>query len=374
MNANLEAIDQEVWALQPEAFRQIRAFFAGDTSVRAAISRTPSQPRTQGVIAVIPVQGVIERRSSLLGDLFGGTSVESMRAALRDAMADPEVKGIVLEIDSPGGGVGGVFELADEIRAAREVKPIVALADTTAASAAYLIGSQASRFFATRTGQVGSVGVISVHQDVSRALEAEGITTTVTTAGENKGEFNPFSPLSDDDRARLQSRADHFYGMFVDAVAAGRGVSPDVVRDSYGKGRALLAEEALAAGMVDGIGTIDNAVREVGRVARTLQMAAETTDLSDADEPHPFRERVTQLEADTMQLVEHATKRAELRAKEGRPAFSDPILASMRSTRDALSALVDPVQAVQPPVHAAMAAPSFRSDEEWLSYLEGLHA
>lgn len=402
MNPKLDAILGQPWALQPSVLRQIAAFLSGDTSVRAAIQRQPSQPRqAQGYVQVIPIHGVIERRSSFLMDLFGGSSIEGIRGQLRAAMADPDVRGIVFDIDSPGGSVAGVTELAKEIRDARGAKPIYALADTMAGSAAYWLGAQAEQLFVTPSGEVGSVGVYGVHMDISRALDAEGVTPTIISAGPRKTAESELEPLTDEARAAIQARVDAFYDSFVGDVAKGRNTTAERVKADYGEGASLLAKDALAAGMVDGIETLDGVLRLMTRAARRTGNAAEgngvaaygqTTSeafaagMADAlDDPLPFRERVTHLESDARAIVEHGQIRAALRAKEGRPAFSEATLTALRSTRDALSALladeppVEPTSAVdppQPPVQpapvvpvATAAAPRFRSQDEWLAYL-----
>lgn len=380
MTAALDALLDQPWAIAPAVLRQIHAFLAGDTSARSAIARTPPPPRTERMVAVLPLHGVIEHRSSFLGELFGGTSVESLRAQFRAALNDESVAGIVLSIDSPGGGVSGVSELAAEIRDARGRKPIIAIADTVAASAAYWIASQADQLLVTPSGQVGSVGVYGVHLDMSGAMEAAGITPTIISAGEFKAEESEFAPLTDAAREAVQARVDTFYELFVSDVAKGRGVSPDKVRADFGQGRVVLARDALAAGMVDGIDTLDGVIRRVGRAARSLSAEAPAADIG--DEPVPFRERVAMLEADACAVAEHGAVRAALRAKEGRPPFSDPTLASLRSIRNAIGALLPaepaaaPPPAVDPPRVVAPKAPTpprFRSQDEWIAYLTRSH-
>lgn len=396
MNGKLDAILGQPWALQPAVLRQVAAFLSGDTSVRAAIQRTPTQPRqAQGYISVIPIQGVIERRSSFLGELFGGTSIESVRTAFRAAMADPDVKGVVFDIDSPGGGVAGVTELAQEIRAARGTKPIYSLADTTAGSAALWLATQAEQFFVTPSGEVGSVGVYGVHMDVSRALDAEGVTPTIISAGPRKTAESELEPLTDEARNAIQARVDAYYDQFVGDVAKGRGVSAEKVKSDYGEGATLLAKDALAAGMVDGIDTMDGVLRRMTRAARrgttvalttTVETSAEGLALTvddtpdEREDPIPFRERVSMLESDARAVMEHGLIRAGLRAKENRPAFSETTLAALRSTRDAISALLPDEPVVEPPAVdpppvvpavalAAAVTPRFHSDDEWLQYL-----
>lgn len=350
---------------------------AAERGTFAASPRQPADPRTQGIVAIIPIHGAIERRSSLLGELFGSSSIEGLRASIRGALADPEVRGIVLSIDSPGGSVAGVTELAAEIREARRTKPILAHVDTAAASAAYWLGSQADELVVTPSGQVGSVGVYAVHMDVSEALEAEGVRVTIISAGEHKVEGNEFEPLTDEAKAAMQERVDAFYAQFVGDVAKGRGVSVEKVRAEYGQGRMLLAQDALKAGMVDAVDTLDGALRRVARMARG-SMAAEGEPV---DEPRPFLDRITALREDTEAVIAHARVRMDLRAKEGRPGLSDTAVASLRSIRDAINALlpVEPVAAnppvVEPPHVPAVTASAgpvirFRSRDEWMQYLD----
>ena len=228
----------------------------------AAGQRTEDVP---GGVRVIGLRGIISHRAEMMDDMSGpgGTSVERFTGRLRDAMADRSVGAIVIDIDSPGGSVDGVTELASELRAARDSKPIIAVANTLAASAAYWIGSQASELVVTPSGEVGSIGVFAAHRDISKALEAEGETVTLVHAGKYKVEGNPYEPLSDDARAELQGKVDAAYAKFLSAVAVGRGVTVDAVAGNYGQGRTLDADAAVAAGMADSIETLDQVIARV---------------------------------------------------------------------------------------------------------------
>jgi signal peptide peptidase SppA len=382
----IDSLAAQPWALDRSVLAELVA--AAERGTYAAISRPPAEPRTQGVVAVIPIHGAIERRSSFLGELFGSASLESLRAQLRGALADPEVRGIVLSVDSPGGTAAGVQELAAEIRAARGTKPILAHVDITAASAAYWLATQADEVVVTPSGQVGSVGAYAIHEDVSAALDKAGIKITIVSAGEHKVEGNEFEPLTDEARQAIQERVDAVYEQFVADVARGRNTTSAKVKADYGKGRMLLANDALAAGMVDAIDTLDGAIRRVARLARANGIAAEATGA--ADEPAPFLDRISALAADTEALVHHARVRIDLRAKEGRPGLSPTAVASLRAIRDAISALPldepvadqppaadPPPVAPEPPVpvvpvaaSAAPATPRFRSDADWLRFLQ----
>ncbi len=223
-----------------------------------AIARRP------GAVAVIPIRGVITARPSFF-ELYGlATSVATIAGRLREALAAAEVKAVVLDIDSPGGGTAGVGELAEEIRAARETKPIIAHANHLAASAAYWIGAAANQLEAAPSALVGSVGVYILHIDQSGMLEQLGIKPTFVSAGRHKVDGNPFEPLGEDARADMQAMVDEVYGQFVDAVAAGRGVSAAEVRADYGQGRVLTASQARKAGMIDVIRPIEQTLAAFG--------------------------------------------------------------------------------------------------------------
>jgi signal peptide peptidase SppA len=250
---------EQVWAIRPSAIQALWAAALDDVAHEKAAQGRASRDNANagggGASAVLHIRGPISKRPSFMSMFFGGTTTEELSAALAEAVADPAVSRIVLNVDSPGGGVDGVPELAAEIYAARAKKPITALVDTTAASAAYWLASQASEILLTPSASVGSIGVFALHVDQSRALEAAGLTPTFIQAGKYKTEGNPLQPLSDEAKATMQTRVDAFYGMFVRDVARGRGVSVDVVRSEVGEGRMVLAKDAVTRGMADNIRT-----------------------------------------------------------------------------------------------------------------------
>ena len=269
------------WALMPERLNAVSAVMARwsshapataevlagiDTDKLAREARRQTATSVSGGgIAVLPLYGVITQRGNMIEDVSGPGSVSTQKfaAALRQALADESVSQILIDIDSPGGSVYGVAELADEIVAARAQKPIVAIANSLAASAAYWIGCSASEFYVTPGGEVGSIGVWQAHFDYSQALAAEGVTPTLISAGTYKVEGNPYAPLDPEAQAFMQSRVDDYFLAFSKAVAKGRGVPIAQVRNGMGQGRVLGADAALEQNMVDGIVTLDEAIRKM---------------------------------------------------------------------------------------------------------------
>jgi signal peptide peptidase SppA len=293
----LAAVAGSVWAIEAAKLQAILAVLelraaggrVSDEEIRA-IAGAAQQPmqRQQGAVAVLPLYGTISQRMGLMTESSGGTSTQAFSKMFRQAVADPSVGAIVLDVDSPGGSVFGVQELASEIYAARGPKPIVAVANSLAASAAYWIASAADEFSVTPSGEVGSIGVIAVHEDASGAYEQMGVRHTLITAGKYKGEANPYQPLNDDDREALQASVNEYYDAFVGAVAKYRGATPADVRGGYGQGRVVSAREAKRLGMVDKVETLDDAI---GRLMKRRPVSAGAGVRSDADEvPTPTAE------------------------------------------------------------------------------------
>ncbi len=255
--------------LDPE---QMQAFMGRDDE--------PPAMRKQGNnVAIVPVRGVIAHRMEAMSASSGGASCEAISSMLRQAFADESVGTVVLDVDSGGGTVQGVPELVDEIQQlkGRGTKQLIAMINGIAGSAALWIASQADEIVCIPSGEVGSIGVFSVHKDLSAALAKEGITITLIKAGKFKTEGNPFEPLSEETRARVQDKVDEAYALFE------VGLNPNInrVRSDYGEGRMLTAKEAKAAGLIDRIGTMDETLsRLVGKSSKAGMRA-------EADEPEP---------------------------------------------------------------------------------------
>lgn len=234
-------------------------------------------------IALINVHGPIVQRASNLGMCEAGTGAQEIAAALDAALADQSVGQILMSFDSPGGSVFGIQELGDKIRSARAQKPIIGIADSMSASAAYWLLSQCGEAYVTPGGMVGSIGVYTAHENVAKALESEGIEITLISAGKYKVEGNPFEPLGDEARAQTQAQIDTYYRMFTSAVAKGRGVPVDQVRSDMGEGRMLLAEAAAKAGMVDGVKTFSDVVAGMRKKGRANSARASAFARAQAD-------------------------------------------------------------------------------------------
>jgi len=264
------------WAIQPEKLLEIQAIYAthlrGDKIDLEAVEKRlgrPLQNEPKGYeirdgVAVLPVAGVLAKKMNLFASISGGASYELIARDFNQALSDPAVEAIALVIDSPGGTVDGVQQLGDAIAAARGIKPVGAFADGTMASAAYWIGAQADVVVAASdTTLVGSIGVVASHQDISAAEEKAGVKTTEITAGKFKRIASQHAPLSDEGRADIQARVDYLYEVFVDAVAKARGVSVETVLSDMADGRVFIGQQAVKAGLVDGVSTLDALIADL---------------------------------------------------------------------------------------------------------------
>ena len=264
------------WALMPERLQAMSGILTRWSAGEPPSDETLFQVNTDRVlrdtrkqmaaastgsgIAVLPLYGVVTQRGNMVDDISGpgSSSTQQFTSVLRQMLADDTVGQILIDIDSPGGSVYGVSELASEIIKARAQKPVIAVANSLAASAAYWIGCSANEFYVTPGGEVGSIGVWQAHFDYSKALEEDGVKPTLISAGKFKVEGNPYVPLDEQAQAFMQSRVDDYYNAFVEAVAIGRGVSINDVKTGMGEGRVLGADAAMAQNMVDGIATFDD--------------------------------------------------------------------------------------------------------------------
>lgn len=249
------------WQLEPH---EIAARIGAPRGPTAAVGGAGSQS-VPSQIAVLSIQGTIVPRRVDADNVSGGgmVSAESLRQAIDSAAADPQVAQIVLDVNSPGGSVAGIPELAAAVAAASKRKPVWAVANLQMASAAYWISSQATTIVASPSAEVGSIGVLAIHSESSQADRTAGITTTVFRSTPGKADVNSVEPLTDEARTAFQTRIDQVHAQFLQAVADGRRVSLETVAQQFGQGRTMPAQAALAVGMVDRIATLDQLLAEL---------------------------------------------------------------------------------------------------------------
>lgn len=246
---------------------EVHAFDEQDGRARAA-ARAESYGASS-TVAVIPVIGTLTQRVEAIGSAVT-RSVAAIAAEVRAAVMTPNVDAVVLEVDSPGGAVFGVPEAWSSIRESAKMKPIVAHANSVAASAALYLASAAGEVWVTPSGQVGSVGVYALHVDSSKAIESMGESWDFVVSDQSpyKIEGNPAAPLTDDARAYMQREVNRYMDMFVRDLAKGRGVSEKAVLAEFGGGRMLSPAEAVRVRMVDKVGTLDQAIRRAAEMGQ----------------------------------------------------------------------------------------------------------
>ncbi len=213
-------------------------------------------------VATIPIVGSLVNRGAWIGAYSGMVSYEGISAQLRDAEADPEVRAILLDIDSPGGEATGMFTVAEQVRQVGQTKPVTAFVNDMAASAAYGIASAANEIVVSPTSIVGSIGVVLTHLDRSGEMEKKGVKATLIYAGKHKVDGNPFGPLNEQVQADLQVEVMKFYDQFVGLVARGRpGMTEQAIRGT--EARTFIGQDAIDRGLADRIASLDAVLAEM---------------------------------------------------------------------------------------------------------------
>lgn len=252
--------------------------FVGDPVVRDG--RYAGYRMAGNGVAILSVMGELVNRGAWMGSSSGLTSYEGLSHQLRAAASDPQVRSILLDMESPGGEAMGAFEMADTVRAIAKEKPVTAVANGYAASAAYAIASAATRIVVPPSGAVGSIGVVMLHLDRSGELAKRGIKPTLIFAGEHKVDGNPFAELSADVRDRFQEGVDRTYADFVRTVAAGRRkMTEAAVRDT--KARMFRGSDAVSVGLADAVGTFEEALSDLQRQRTNVTITPVRMNMSD---------------------------------------------------------------------------------------------
>ncbi|MDP1526418.1 MAG: S49 family peptidase [Rhodocyclaceae bacterium] len=240
-------------------------------------------------IAVIPIHGSLVKRALGMEAASGLTSYSEIATMLEAAIADPQVAGILLDIDSPGGEASGSFELARRVREVAAVKPVWAVANDAAYSAAYAIAASAQRLFVTETGGVGSIGVIALHVDQSVKDANAGYRFTAITAGAHKNDYSPHEPLSDAARTELQGEVDRLYAIFTEHVAAMRGLDAGAVRAT--EAGLYFGSNAVGQGLADGVQTLETTLSEFHQFINALNRpSSQVRGVPRAEAAHPRKD------------------------------------------------------------------------------------
>lgn len=254
-------------AIAPRQLDALLATTVDRTAAALTLDRARDGARgyevAEGGIAVVPVIGPLVARHDWLSSLFGATSYGELGDAVESAAVDPAVRAILLEVDSPGGEVGGLFDLVERLGAIGKEngKPLWAVASEAALSAAYAIASAADRLYVTRTGEVGSVGVVAVHIDESAADAMAGVKWTLIHAGAHKVDGNSHQPLSATAQADIQADVDALHGELVNLIASNRGLAPDVARAT--EAAVYRGARGVEIGFADRVGTIEQALADL---------------------------------------------------------------------------------------------------------------
>lgn len=297
--------------IEPGRLSAVAAYLAGETATQSAspvqlidggaeaAPEAEEQARpyrvTSGGVAVIPVVGVLVHRESWWSDFLGCTGYGRIAAKLKSALADDAVRAILLDIDSPGGQVSGMFALADKIREAGTQKPVWAAANEEAYSAAYALGSSAQKLFLPSTAGVGSIGVVWMHLDQSGSDEMRGLKYEMIFSGARKIDYTPHKPLNKKAYAAGQTEVDRLRDLFVAAVARNRGLEEQAVRDT--EAALYYGPDAVDIGLADGVAGFDEILQALTKEIQNkslvgtgaLTAAAQTHNL--AMEGDPMKKR-----------------------------------------------------------------------------------
>jgi capsid assembly protease len=312
------------WAITPDKLTEMCAIYvahrAGEKSDLAAIEVAlgkplgPGGPKPYDVqdgVAIISLSGVLSKRMGLFSQISGGQSYQSFQSDLQQAVDDPDVQSIIIQVDSPGGAVDGTQAAADAVYAARESKPVCALVDGEMCSAAYWIGSSAAKsYISSDTDVVGSIGVVTQHVDTSNLEHQRGVKITDITAGKYKRIASQHAPLSPDGRNAIQEQLDHVYGVFVDAVARNRGVDADTVVNKMADGRIFRGQQAINAGLVDGKMTLPKLVQQMKSQKGSARMGAPITTPTPKGKPNMAAETETTFTSAQMETEKETARKA----------------------------------------------------------------
>lgn len=279
MNTNTQVFAPGLRLLRPERLMELHSLARGidasghkpepptaDNPGRGLLWTNGGRPRksegTKSAVAVVPISGFIMQKGSVWMEYFGGTSCDGLGATIDLLANDPEVKGIILDCDSPGGTALGVPECAAKIFAAREKKPVCAVSNCEMDSAAYWLGSAASKVFVSPSSYTGSIGVWTAFAEYTKMYAESGINLKMMRSEQSpfKAELTPFEEWSKQALEHEQAELNRIYDAFAGDVVKHRGVSVVTVRKDFGQGRTMDARSAVAAGAADRVATLEQVI------------------------------------------------------------------------------------------------------------------
>lgn len=266
------------WAIEPTKLLEIQAIYAthlrGDKIDIAAVEKQLGRPLDNSKrdyqvvdgVALLSMEGVMAKKMNLFSQISGGCSTQILSNNINSALSDSAVHSIILVTDTPGGTVDGTQLLSNDIARANTIKPVVTWATGCMASAGYWAGSAASKIYISDlTTAVGSIGVVTTHTNISKAEESRGVKTTEITAGKYKRIASQYGELSAEGLKSIQDQLDYTYEVFVKDVAKHRGVSAEKVVSDMADGRIFIGQQAIDAGLVDGVSTLDALIAQLNQ-------------------------------------------------------------------------------------------------------------
>jgi len=309
----LSAIYTGRWAIETNHLDLLISIADRSYSNLEAVLATPTDRRESGTIqmrdgvAVLKVFGPIFPRSDMFSDISGATNVQNLAFRFNEALTAPDVKAIVLDIDSPGGNIVGIHEFANQIFNARGIKPIIAYTGGYCASAAYWIASACDEIVADKTAFLGSIGVVAAWTDDSEARKKSGLIDYEVVSSQSPNKRVDLA--SDDGRSMLQKELDALADIFISSSARNRGVDIQTVTEKFGKGGILLADEAIKSGMADKIGSLENLIQTLSKGAISV---SENTKTAQDNEP---AKGATISDSDIMAIKQEAAAQERSRVK-----------------------------------------------------------
>ena len=286
---NLDAYQFPDNSLAAQAQAQAQAQANAGTRARGASNQDLGfdlLPTSEGNIAVIPINGTLVQRGAYLRESSGMTSYQGIKTTINNALTDARVASLLMYVNSPGGEAYGLFELAKSIQlltqSAGQPKPFFSFTDGVMASAAYALGSAASRIYTEEITTVGSIGVLMIHREKSKKNEMDGVSVTYITSGDQKADGNEDTPLAADVQARFQNRVDKIAGRFFQSVSAARQGADSKIALSVEAIAALqagvfLGGEAHEKGLTDGVRSLRDVVDEMSLEMKTRKRGARTS-------------------------------------------------------------------------------------------------